>query len=180
MITLIIFFALLAGVAANLNTNKENVKLCNMYAQILLFSGLVTHTLGLMVAQRDLVYSPTDSLTLFYVAFSGIVPAVLNMYAVSLFVYSKNPIYRLLIIPLSLNIMWSLGVQVENLIYDTIYIWEIQWFVPAMSTIEIVLLLGGSDVVRDKLDRSLRDDDLHSDGALHNKISNHRHQDSLE
>ena len=174
MIYSVIIVSFFAGIAANLNEDKDNTRLCYLYAQVILFSGLVVHSLGVMIAIRDETHSLLDELTSFYISYQSIVPALLNLFAISLFAYAKRFLYRLLVVPLALSVMYNIAVPVENLVYGTTYIWEKHYIIPLLCGVEIALLIGGSDVVRDKFARSFGNDDIRGHSPQHNKVSDHR------
>ncbi len=170
----LLFFVVLAGLCANLNDDEEKVSLCYMYAMVLMSIGLFQTGLKMLVEQRDLIFPQQDPVTLFYIFYQSVVAALINMFAISKFVYAKNQLYRLVSIPLSITVIYNISVPIENLFYGTHYIWNLDYIIPSLCVVEVILLFMGSDFVRDKHKRSRRADDIHRDITLYGKAFNHR------
>jgi len=145
-----ILFAIIAGVVANLSTSDEKVRLCIMYAQVLLFAGLFAHGTTAWINHRDSMLPASDWLTRFLDFYQYLVPAALNLYAITRFQKSMNRAYRLISIPLSFTILYNIGVPLEFKLFGTTNLWSATFIIPALCATEVILLLVGSDVIRDK------------------------------
>tara|TARA_R110000851_G_scaffold22894_2_gene67595 strand:- start:13369 stop:13896 length:528 start_codon:yes stop_codon:yes gene_type:complete len=171
----LIFFVVIAGLCANLNDDDEKVSLCYLYAILIMGTGLFVKGLEALVIERDLFHSKDDPVTLFFIFYQYLVPAILNLFAISRFAYASNTYYRLVSIPLALTVICNISIPVENLLNGTTYIWNLDYVIPSLCVVEVVLLFIGSDFVRNRNRESDGADDLHRNTTLYSKAFNRKH-----